>query len=370
MGKFLFLGLAGILLSLNASADSAPQTVAMVALSGKPVRAGEIFTAADKVVLLIDRSNTRIELAPRAAAEFDDSGQMKLLRGSALVESRAERTLRTSSAQVEFSGRVLVSYDHKERSTSAFVFEGEARMVNPHQADRSLRLERLRGATLEVGGIFPQLIRDLNFAAVESWMKGYAWPEERSRELLKGLPQELSASAKPAATHLQETKLEDYFSSIETADEFSQPDYYEKKFSDPDEVVAEANSKKDGGRTISPEEAALIALPNTKIDLGFEILGFEQKAKEVAALRPPGSSEKKASRGLASVKPKPKAEPKALPPSDGLDPEVSEVLERLRGISAKPAVISQVPGNSSSRSPASVPTDVVPDPVYDFSENF
>jgi hypothetical protein len=356
-----------LLIAIPAQAAQDSPTVAMQALSGKPLKAGEIFTAPDKPLLLVDRANTKIELAPFAVVEFSIEGQMKLLRGSALVEGRGERSLRTSSAQVDFTGRLLVSYDHKDRSTSAFVFEGEGRMVNPHQPDRTLRLERFKGATLEVGGVFPQLIRDLNFATVESWMRGYAWPEALTKELTKELPRESTRSVASAApAHLSDTKLEDYFSAIDTADEFSQPDYYEKKFADSDQVAAEANSKKQTGKEISPEEAALISLPNTKIDLEFEIITPGQKEQELAAILNP-----KSARGLASVPAAKKVAPvKAKTATDGLDPEVTQVLERLRRIQNKTPVISQVPVVEKSRRPASLETGLVPDPVYDYSQNF
>jgi len=367
----LFFGIAPV-----AAASSKAPTVALVALTGKAVEAGKIFTAGSSPVILIDKSNTKIELAPFSVTEFDDTGHMKLLRGSALMESRAERSLRTSSAEIDFTGRVLVSYDHKDRSTSTFVLDGEARMVNPHQNDRSLRLERFRGATLEVGGVVPQLIRQLDFASVEGWMKGYAWPEERSREILKSLPKVMNVAKEPAARHLEGTKLEDYFSSIETANEHEQPDYYDRKFLDPDVAVAEANSKKEG-KTMSPEEAALISLPNTRIDLGFEIIGSEQKAKEVAASR--RGIRAPASTSLPSDVLRDPAQQKGAAPrmggkkqrsTDGLDPEVNEVLERLRSIEAKPPVISKVPSLPSDRRPASSAPGIVPDPVYDYSENF
>jgi hypothetical protein len=345
-------------------------TVAVDAVSGAPVRAGELYAAGSATARLVDRSNMKIELAPHSVVDFDSNGEMLLMRGSAYLESRAERGLRTSSARVDFAGRILLSYDHKDKSSSVFVLEGDARMVNPHQADRSLRLERFRGATLEVGGILPQLVRQLSLSSLQEWMQGYAWPLDRRNEILGALPDRIAAAATPAPAHLKEARLEDYFSSIETADEFGQPDYYQRKFADPDAVVAEANSKKESGATLSPEEAALISLPSTRIDLGFEILGAEEKRREVAALPARPKQERQANRLPASVKATPKAPQQPASQVDGLDPEVNEILERLRGIRPKPPIISRVPEPAPVRGPASGGAGFVPDPVYDYSENF
>jgi hypothetical protein len=55
---------------------------------------------------------------------------------------------------------------------------------------------------------------------------------------------------------------------------------------------------------------------------------------------------------------------------NGLDPEVNAVLERLRAVKEKAPVISENPRPATSRGPASVGIDAVPDPVYDYSQNF
>jgi hypothetical protein len=351
----------------GAEAKASKVSVAMNAEKGTPVYAGEIFTAGKQPVKLVDKLNAKIELAPYSVAEFSADADFKLMRGSALVEGRGERTLRTSTASLDFNGKVLVSYDHKEKSTSAFVLDGEARMQNPAEEGSSLRLERYRGATLEMGGVIPQLIRQLDLASLGAWMKGYAWPEERSHEILKALPAAMNVADQSSPTHLEETKIEDYFSSIDTDDDSdTQPDYYERKFADPDTAVAEAKSKKtSASKSMSPEEAALITLPSTKIDLGFEVIGSPEKAAELNRL---GKKKVAApSRSIASVKPKAVKVEKAEEASE--DHEVNEVLQRLRDIEPRKPVVSGVPAHGS-RSPASVGPSLVPDPVYDFSENF
>ena len=157
-------------------------------------------------------------------------------------------------------------------------------------------------------------------------------------------------------------RSEDYFSSIDTADEFHQPDYYDRKFDDPDKVVAEQNSQQGAGKILSPEEAALISLPKTQIDHGFElgpeVLSADQKVKEMAKTE--ASPVKK--RAPASLPKATKVAKKARVAEPVGDPEVNVVLERLRRAHAA--------GAETSRSPSSMAEPVVPDPVYDYSQNF
>ena len=352
--------------------------VAMDAKRGRSIRAGELITVGAEPEIYISRHNQKVELSPQSVAEFSDAdGGFRLLRGSAVVESRTETSLRTVGAKVEYVGKVLVSYDHSEKSSSAFVLEGEARLVNSHRDDSSIRLQRFHGATLVVGEVLPQLIRQLDVGAVKSWLKGYSWPEARSATFLKNMPGEAVAAKEAIPKHLEDTKIEDYFSSIDTADEFHQPDYYDKKYDDPDKVVAEQNSAQGASKVLSPEEAALISLPKTQIDLGFELgpefLTSEQKTKEVAKVEPPSM----AKRAPASVNEKnsTKARKQAPVMAERGDPDINFVLERLRRVRGREnakSSYSQAPAGSESpaRSPSSVPATIVPDPVYDYSQNF
>ncbi len=352
----------------TAAEEKAPtgKVVAMNATQSRSVRAGELITVGGEPQIFVSRDNFRTELSPRSVAEFDEQGSLRLLRGSALVENKAETAMRTAGARVEFVGRAVVSYDHKEQSSSVFVLEGEARVVNPHRVDSSLRLGRFRGATLVVGGVVPQLIRQLDVGAVQNWLKGYSWPQTRRDALLRGMPGQAIANHESVPQHLEETKIEDYFSSIDTANELQQPDYYERKFDDPDKVVAEQNSVSGTGKTLSPEEAALISLPKTQIDLGFELgpefLTAAQKKKEVAAVEP-----RSPRRGLASVAGPKVAKKNAIVAEQG-DPEVNLVLSRLRQVRSDKAVTSHE--SPRGRGPASAAMPVVPDPVYDYSQNF
>jgi hypothetical protein len=355
-----------------AVSDSANRpVVAMDSKSGKAVKAGELFTVGVDPATLINRRNQKYELSPRSVAELSDQGALRLLRGSVVAESHEESVIGTAGAKVTFEGKALISYDHAEKSTSAFVLEGAARLENAHRADSSLRLARFHGATLVVGEVLPQLVRQLDVGSVQSWLAGYSWPAARTKSLLKDMPGIAVIAKEETPKHLEETKIEDYFSSIDTADEFHQPDYYDKKFDDPDKVVAAANSKMGATKTLTPEEAALIALPKTQIDLGFdlgpEFLSAKEKRKEVATV----DQSNKSARTPASVNVSKKAQKtvkKSIAPDQTGDPEVNYVLERLRQVRTGNSAVSQAP--LRERAPASANEAVVPDPVYDYSQNF
>jgi hypothetical protein len=351
----------------NISNEQQP-TVAMREPSGKPIKANELFNGSSKPEVFVTKTNMRVELAPYSVIEISSEGKLKIMRGSALIETRDQQTLKTSSADVDVLGRSIISYDHKERTTSAFVLNGEARIINPSGKDKSLRLERFQGASLEIHAVMPQLIRQLEIESLDGWLSGYSWPKQKRADMLSGVPDVIDVSGAKVKDHLAEVRLEDYFSSIDTADEFNQPEYYQKKFADPDKVVAEANaSKSDATRPLSPEEAALIALPNTKIDIDMEILGSADRQKEMVQKASDSESE---GRKIASVETPKKKTVKPVKKGNGLDPEVNAVLERLRGVKAKSPVISNSPEPKNGRAPASVSQDAVPDPVYDYSQNF
>lgn len=348
------------------AAESGP-VVAIDNASGEAVRAGALVAVNGSPRVLVDRNNVRFEVGPHSVVEFSAEGEFKLLRGTVLASSDTERSLRTSSAKVDFLGRLLVSYDHKEKSTSAFVLAGEARVVNPHESDRTLRLERFRGATMVVGDVVPQLVRQLDFAAVDSWLKGYSWSEARRADVLKELPQAAWSSDRKPAAHLADAKLEDYFSSIDTADEAGQPDYYRRKFADPDQVIAEQNAAKKGAsKTMTPEEAALISLPSTRIALDFEmpLQVVSGREKEAELRRIPAQAPTRAIASVPEKKPAARSVIAPRPVKQG-DPEVELVLERLRSLKSGNAVFS-----GPLRRPASATASPVPDPVYDYSENF
>jgi hypothetical protein len=345
-------------------------TMAISSATGQAVHVGDLFSLGAKPDVLVDQANTKFQLAPYSVVEFEPDGHLKLLRGAVLAESASGSQVKTSEADVEFRGRALVSHDHEARSTSAFVLEGQARMVNAADADRSLRLDRFHGATLEVGGELPQLIRQLDVSSLDSWLKGYAWPDENRQEILASVPPHMDVAKQAEPAHLRNVKLEDYFSSIDNGDDADQPDYYEKKYGDYDGGATAANAHKAAAKTLSPEEAALISLPSTKIDLGFDIIGPEKKAQElehVLARSRKAARHREAGRALASVS-RPKAEPAPAAAQAG-DPDVNAVLARLRSIKQEPPVVSRWPEPGSRRGPASV-GGVVPDPVYDYSENF
>jgi hypothetical protein len=226
-----------------------------------------------------------------------------------------------------------------------------------------------------VGDVIPQLIRQLDVGSLDSWLKGYAWPPGTRREWLEAIPNGQLAVKPKVAEHLEAVKLENYFSAIDSDDEVQAPDYYERKFADPDKVVAEANSVKEKSTGIKPEEAALVALPSTKIDLGFDLVPqvLTVKQKQAEGVKVP-QAWKQPARSLASVKPvKARAAAKAV--TDQGDPEVSAVLNRLRSLrEAEPVTSPQMEYKvkAEKRQPASVGIEpsAVPDSVYDYSQNF
>lgn len=341
--------------------------------NAKPVHFGELLESGVSPYAVVDGQNAKIELAPHSVGEFRAGEGFHLLRGSACFESKNEAGLRTSSALVTYAGRVVVSYDHKEKSTSTFVLEGQARVSNQNDPTQSVRLDRFRGATMEVGEVIPQLIRQLDVGSLDTWLKGYAWPEATRHEWLEAIPNERLALKPKVASHLEDVKLENYFSAIDNDDDTEAPDYYERKFSDPDKVIAEQNSVKKKGANMKPEEAALIALPSTKIDLGFDLVPqvLTVKQKQAEGVKAPAA---KPARTLASVKQvKVRAKAKAAPVADQGDPEVSAVLNRLRSLQEPEAVTSPQMDyrvKSDKRAPASVGLEPVPDTVYDYSQNF
>ncbi|MGZ3656413.1 MAG: hypothetical protein ACXVCS_12705, partial [Bdellovibrionota bacterium] len=93
-------------------------------------------------------------------------------------------------------------------------------------------------------------------------------------------------------------------------------------------------------------------------------LTADQKSKEVARPEPPSRN----TRAPASVKKAVKAHKKAAVLAEQGDPEVNQVLERLRQVRNGNSAVSQAP--SRTRAPSSVEQSPVPDPVYDYSQNF
>ena len=342
--------------------------VALDEADSGPIAAGVIINVGKDSKNLVDRNNNRVELSPASVALFENDGTLKILRGSALLSSPLERMAKTNSAQVEYVGKVIVSYDYKKRSTSAYVIAGQARIINPFDDEHSVRLDRFKGATMETGEVFPELIRQLDFASVDGWLKGYGWSSQKRTELLAGMQKSGIPVKEEKNEHLASNKLEDYFSSIDTADESHQPDYYKKKYTDPDQVMAEENLNKVVKRAMSPEEAALISLPSNKLDLGLDIptaiVTADEKERELKSslsnARKPASLHKDQKQVSAAKKPKLEAG----------DPEVQAVLERIRGAAGGKKSISNKFDSTLSRGPSSVNSGIVADPVVDYSENF
>lgn len=332
--------------------------------NGRSIKVKDLVNGGNIGIEGVSLNDTRFHASPLTMFEFNEAGNPKLFRGLLFVENEKEAVIETTGSKIDFRGAAIVSYDAKINSTSVFVLNGEARITADLGEGRSLRLERYQGATLEAGESLPSLTRQLGLADLKSWLSGYKVSKEKVDSILAGMPNTMAPQRDHSPEHLARVKLEDYFSSIDAADEFSQPDYYDQKFKDPDILMLEQNLKQAKRKTLNPEEAALIALPSTKIDLGFDVMTLADQDKERVIEKKPDVSRK-----LASVEKKKKAEvaKKAVPEHD---PEVSEILYRLRALdpNSKEALNPQPKRSSPAREPASKP--VVPDLVYDYSQNF
>ena len=298
--------------------------------NGQPVYVKELVQSKAEPKSLVDSDNFKIEMAPYSVVEFLGDGSVSMLRGSVYVESKKERKILTPASQYEFIGQLVLSYDYKERSSSGFVMQGQARMQNPHQADHSAMLDKNQGATMVVGDVYPTAVRGLDPKKTAEWLTGYGWGEEKKNFFLKGFPAQGVASRSPAledvspeklATKVGDpmitkeqalvgtnTKLEDYFSSIDTGDD--KPHYYEDKLSTTAQLGGDEFKKNQKKKGLDPEDAALIPLPNVRIDTELPKLTVvspeEQKIYEEQITAPTKVAKKdgkKSGRGLASVLP-------------------------------------------------------------------
>jgi len=329
--------------------------------NGKSLSVQDLVNAGSEGLEGVSLNDTRFHASPLTMFEFNNAGNPKLFRGLIFVENEKEAMIETTGSKIDFRGSAIVSYDAKIKSTSIFVLSGEARISAQLGENRSLRLERFQGATLEAGESLPSLTRQLGLADLKSWMGGYKVSEAKISQVLEGVPNAIDPKKENLPEHLAKVKLEDYFSSIDVADEHSQPDYYDQKFKDPDIVMLEQSLKQSKRKTLNPEEAAMIALPNTKIDLGFDVISVAEQDRERMQAKEPIVNRK-----LASVEKKKVQKVKAVEQEH--DPEVLEILQRLRAIETGEAVISSPKRSAPLREPASAP--LVPDLVYDYSQNF
>ncbi len=356
-----------ILTVSGAHASDAGKVMAVEAATGSPLRQGELIVTANTKRQFVDRGNIKIELVPYSVGEFTQEGVFRLLRGGAVLSSTQEKSAATASAGVDFVGTLVLTYDHKERSTSTFVVDGEARVKNPHEQDRTVRLDRGRGATMVLGDVYPSVVRNLGPDQVNDWLKGYSFgtgDRERITEVFRRKPIEVERSL---ASVKEEKKLEDFFSAVEE----DRPAYYENKFADPDKVVEAQNAeaKVAQSKVIAPEEAAMIALPSTKIDLDLGLPEvFSSHWDALAQVRDARKREttEKAEPQRSPASREEKSRPAVAKKKLHSDDDVSAALERLRAVKdGKQSSRTAAP----VRAPASIESPVA-DPVYDFSENF
>lgn len=375
MKKGFFIALLGILCltrdaSLAYGADAAKTIVALEANSHSAIESGSILATGTREKTFVDKQNMNIVMGPQSVGEFSGQGVFRLLRGSAYIESKSERSFQTTNATVDFIGRVLVSFDHHERSTSVFALAGETRMHNSFEADRTIVVSRHQGATLVTGEVYPNLVRGIDLAETNNWLKGFHWSEERRQEFLRDVPKidelrtmmaeqtkKIEEQADPEGrVGLKKNPLSDYYSSIYDQGELPKK-HEEYKAIDEKPQALVANKTPEAEVVMSPEHAAIIALPDNKINLDFtDVLSqaeqeAEPKAKVLEPVREPV-------RKIASL---PK---KVVHKAPVVLSAEEQVIQRLR----------QVHGQTAERRPASLSTkkaaSLVPDPVYDLSENF
>ena len=354
--------------------DKEKVVVAVESTSQTPVTSGTLLTTGSREKNLVDRDNMKIILGPQSVAEFNGKGVFRLLRGSANLESPTEREFYTTNATVRFVGRMLVSFDHAERSTSSFVLSGEARVQNPFETERTIIISRHQGASLVTGEVYPTLVRGLDLAQVDEWLKGYHWNTGRRAALLQGVPkadeirsliaeksQELEAENSPEGRVGQkQNPLSDYFASVYEQEAVPERHEEYKAIEDKAEKVA----VKEPEVILSPEHAAIIPLPETKISSDFDILSQEDATLE-KKLPPQEVPLKSVTRKIASLPKVPKAAPRVLAPEEAAIARLRSIRRESGGpVSRAPASI----GQSASR--PQVGTSLVPDPVYDLSENF
>lgn len=379
--KKLVYGL--VLLSAVALAEEASKTdakgeiiVALEEASKAPIKSGMLLTTGSREKNLIDRENMKITLGPQSVAEFNGKGVFRLLRGSAYLEAPTERQFYTVNATVSFAGRLLVSFDHVEKSTSTFVLAGEARVQNPFEQDRTIVISRHQGSSLVTGEVYPNLVRGLDLAQVDEWLKGYHWNTGRRNVFLRDVPkadelrtliaekvQEMKAEESPEGRVGQkQNPLSDYFASIYEAPTAPE-EHQEYQAVEPTKAKV---AQKDPEVVLSPEHAAIIPLPETQIADSFtEVLSQEEALAERKEAPQEMLATRPVNRKIASL---PKARAK---PAVELTPEDAAIL-RLRGLQAQSTANTRAP---RSRAPASIAspartTTLVPDPVYDLSENF
>jgi hypothetical protein len=354
------------------SAGEITRVVAMEPAESTAILTQTILTSKGSARTFIDQRNVKIQMAPHSAGEFTANGEFKLYRGSAYYDSSMSVTTHTTNASVDFVGQVFVTYDYKEKSSSAFVVKGEARVKNPSNAERFIRLEKNQGATMLSGDVYPNMIRGLDITKVDSWLAGYGWSANDRSIMLASVPaqQKTEPERKPATT---DSRLVDYFSSIQADEDEERPHYYEDKYELAMTGTLDSNPYKP---KLAPESAAMIVLPDTKIDkeLFTEILDGSNEMP-VAVMTQQKSVDRKPA-GLEYVDRPTNRKVSAVKPvkKDSQDADVQNVLDRLNNLAPAPHINAQ-----KSRAPASVAVPVAPkkavshvvaDPVYDFSENF
>lgn len=335
---------------------------AIDAASGQAVPAESIVTSPrDASRVFVGTNNTRVELAAGGSGFFDAEGMFQLVRGSAVVDSAAGTTVRTVNAAISLTGKAIFSYDFREESTSAFVVFGQAKLENRANPDSKRTLARHQGATLVTGDFYPTVLRNLDFTKADAWLTRYGWSQAKRAELLHGLPDGADARQLASLTeHNQEKsrvsrELASYFpvaSPREEGPRKYESDYTSSAMRGQEHSEVEAKlAKGEEIEIISPEQAAVIVLPEIDLGPGIRLSAQREDAPAKKARKPASLAKVKSftpsahpapAKGKARVATQSAAAPAATgaPAPAGVDPAISSALDRLNQVDAAAASVS------------------------------
>lgn len=233
----------------------------------------------------IDERNQRVELGPRSSASFAENGDFQLLRGSAILSSKETRETTTANAKITYQGKLIISYDYRERASSGFVLLGSATIQNAETGEGGVALTQNQGASLLSGSFYPSLLRNLDFTQVNSWLERYGWSEKHRQEIAEIVPsaekrnrlQAMEAGGKQsfAKSHFGR-ELASYFPIVE--DSSPKPaGKYERNFNS-SELRGQAHTSIEAAihnneeiEILTPEQAAVIVLPDLGLGPGVKL---------------------------------------------------------------------------------------------------
>ena len=223
-------------------------------------------------------------MGPNSVGSFASTGDFELFRGSTYFSSRHSRKVFTVNAVIRFSGRIVVSYDYRERNSSLFVIDGDATIMNRYKEGSTIHLKHNHGASMVTGRFYPHVVRNLNYTSVEQWLKNYQWSKVDRKDLLEGTsPSDVWRIAEKS-THQEKVKRElaAFFPTVEQ--EKQRPKYYESRYTS-SEMRGKGHSKVerlilagDELEVLSPEDAAMIPLSKIGIRPNIHLISEDDAA--------------------------------------------------------------------------------------------